>query len=371
MDATGDTDATRIRIAAESSGSSSTAIEVPIETRIEEARQKRDALLQQRELHRIEEEIALLERGSVVDPVDETQTDTGTSSSVQRERRRRHSSEEQDGPPRKRSARLRDPTVYSGYNLKQYRNFVRDCELAAKNAPAYFPEEDNLVTWAMQYLEGDPKESWWAQYELMKAAGEPITWASFTQHLLDSQVDPINRGLDAAIMYQKAVQRKDQTTRAFATYLQTLEDELPKQSEEQRVTSLFGKLREELQVVISNQMNVPATREALIIVATTQEKNLRKTTKVVAPPTRPLRTSDLGPSQHSDRGKTDSRRGRGTHSSRRRSEGRPRSDQIRCYTCDKEGHISPNCPEKNANKAPLNQVRASGKDVAFHRSRGR
>ena len=121
---------------------------VPIEVQLENARQRRDELLRQRELHRIHEEIALLERNESAIPSIE-----GSPSAHPRDtpsegpaRHKRRKSESEDERPRKRSAKLKDPTVYTGNSLKQYRNFVRDCELAAKNAPDYFPTEEDLVT---------------------------------------------------------------------------------------------------------------------------------------------------------------------------------------------------------------------------------
>jgi hypothetical protein len=325
---------------------------------IEQAKLKRQELLDKRELERLQAEIALLERGQRgrATPAESI----ADSEDLLTKKRQRRSSSDSDAPRSvKRSAKLKDPTPYSGASLKQYRNFVRDCELASKNAPAYFPSEEDLVTWAMQYLEGDVKETWWAQYERMQDAEEPISWNHFTTYILDTQIDPVNRGLDAVILYNKAAQRPGQTTRAFATYLETLESQLPFESEAARVQILFAKLRFELQTAITNAGNVPLTREGLITVATTKEKNLKRS----AQGDRPERPGRLP----TEKKQVDVvvRNEAGSPSGRRSNASSDLHKGLKCYNCQEMGHISPNCTkprkERNSNRTPVNNVRAAGK----------
>ena len=99
----------------------------------------------------------------------------------------------------------------------------------------------------MQYLKGDLKELWYAHFERSFEACERIpTWEYYKQYLLDLLADPVNRSLKAATAHSQALQRKDQTVRSFATYLEVLEDQLTPYTEIQRVQHLFTKLRPEL-----------------------------------------------------------------------------------------------------------------------------
>jgi hypothetical protein len=341
-----------------------------LEEQLAAARKERDELLQQDELRRVKEEIAALQNRSAASASTERrdeETSESTRSDPSALKRRNPFDEDESLPRRKKGLKPKDPTLYSGASLKQYRDYIRDCELSYKNAPESFPTEEDLITWAMQFLTGDTKESWWAQYELMQDAGEELTWDFYKQYILDAQLDPVNRGIDAAIQFNKAAQREGQTTRAFATYLATLEDQLPKYSEAHRVQTLFSKLRVELQLAITNTGAVPATREALIVLATTKERNLRKAAATGATKMRGSHTSfsrskeNLSSRHRGDKDKS--------HEQRTSSAPRPLPT---CYACGEVGHISPNCTKKpsslrdkgkgNPNKAPVNfTARGSGK----------
>jgi hypothetical protein len=89
--------------------------------------------------------------------------------------------------------------------------------------------------------------------------------------------DSINCTLDAATLHAQALQRKNQTTRSFATYLGVLEEQLTPYTETQRVQHLFVKLRPELQKAVTNYHKISATREALVALCSTLERNLRRT----------------------------------------------------------------------------------------------
>jgi hypothetical protein len=355
------------RTHADNRSSSAGATQPTLAEQLMAARAERDELLQRDELRRVQEEITALRNRSDIGALgnedsDTEQNVTESSSGSVTLKRRNPFGQDETHLRRKKGIKPKDPTIYSGASLKQYRDYVRDCELSYKNAPESFPTEEDLVTWAMQFLSGDPKESWWSQYELMQEAGEELTWDCYKQYILDTQLDPVNRGIDAAIQLNKAAQREGQTTRAFATYLGTLEDQLPKYSEPHRVQTLFSKLRQELQLAITNTGTIPLTREGLVILATTKERNLRKT----ASSTHVKRAQGPSGRQLGDRpAKQPTDKGRAPE----RSSSIATRDPPTCYSCGKVGHIAPKCPNKpsnpsnhlrdNPNKVPVGHISAS------------
>ena len=342
-----------------------------LEQQLAAARAERDNLLQQDELRRIREEIAALQNRSNRDEEEERSIPPAPSSSSSTSLPKRRAPDDQGASNKrfKKGIKPKSPTLYSGASLKQYRDYIRDCELSHRNAPDSFPEEEDLVTWAMQYLAGDTKESWWAQFELMQESGEPLTWDFYKTYILDTQLDPVNRGIDAAVQFNKAAQRDSQTTRAFATYLATLEEQLPETSEAVRVQHLFSKLRLDIQLAITNNGVIPATREGLIILATTKERNLRKAEVTgAAKPRTSSATSFRTRDPHTTKQKTNLDKSK----PQEQRSWQPTRPPPTCYNCGEVGHISPNCTKKssnpkdkkkgNPNSAPLGFVgNSSGK----------
>jgi hypothetical protein len=89
-------------------------------------------------------------------------------------------------------------------------------------------------------------------------------------------LDPVNRGINVAVAYDKAQQERGQSVQSFATYLDQLEVDLPPKSEDNRCLELLAKLRPELQRAITNYQDIPNTRAALIVLAARLEENQRQ-----------------------------------------------------------------------------------------------
>ena len=167
--------------------------------------------------------------------------------------RKRSAAQALTPPQLRRSLRPKDPPEYKGKTLKEHREFCRSCEVAFRLLQSEFSYDRDKVLWAMQYIVGEPRELWYTHYErTFEARGEIPTWEYFKDYMLDLLSDPINRTLEAATAHAQAIQRKDQTVRSFATYLEVLEDQLTLYTEEQRVQHLFSKLRPEIQRAITN-----------------------------------------------------------------------------------------------------------------------
>jgi len=213
--------------------------------------------------------------------------------------------------------------------------------------------------WAMQYLEGEPKEAWYTRWERMLVAQEPLTWLAFTEFLLDQVDDPVNRRIDAAEKYNTANQKRDQTVRAFATYLDALESQMPQYNEAQLVMHLFAKLRPELRRALTNYHQIPTTREALISLASTLERNVNKSNAINSTQQRPATVT------HTTSSKTVT--GHTTPASSSNTHAEPQRTFVpKCYSCGQMGHKAndPVCKNhtSSANKTPVGIGRVSGKD---------
>ncbi|KAF2083151.1 hypothetical protein K490DRAFT_13, partial [Saccharata proteae CBS 121410] len=233
---------------------------------LREAQARLEVLLQQQKLAEIRKRIEELENPGTHAPRTRRARSSDASSGDEDRQRKSKS---------RRHIKPRDPEKFNGKNMKQYRDYISDCETAFDTCRDFFMnEERTFLNWSAMFLEGDPKIAWRKHEKRMRSAGEPIDWNMYKKFLIDLLVDPVNRGLNAATKHDEAKQRPGQTVRQFVTYLETLEEELAPTSEESQVQTLYAKLRKELKTAITNHMTVPATREELVVVATTMETNL-------------------------------------------------------------------------------------------------
>lgn len=325
-----------------------------LDERIQAAERRRDELQRLQRLQTLEAEIAELEsrQGSVTPPtVGET---TRVTPGLQDNDTRKRSAAQALTPPQpRRSLRPKDPPEYKGKTLKEHREFCRSCEVAFRLLPQEFSYNRDKVLWAMQYIVGEPRELWYTHYErTFEACGETPTWEYFKDYMLDLLSDPINRTLEAATAHAQAMQRRDQTVRSFATYLEVLEDQLTPYTEEQRVQHLFSKLRPEIQRAITNYHQVPATREELVALGSTLEKNLRR-----ASPTRDAHLRGKFSTKPKERGLTE--QSTGTFATRA-----PRDkNSVTCFKCQRTGHYANECKSSNPNQIPV-RIQQTGKGKA-------
>ena len=274
--------------------------------------------------------------------------------------------------PIRSSLRPKEPNPYSGKSLKEHREFIRDCRIAFQLTPENYPTEPSKVLYAMQYLQHDPRDAWWVHYDNMRQADD-LNFDDFSNFLLNELSDPINRGLDTAMRYHSAGQRKDQNVCSFTTYLETLEAQLEPYSENHRVQHLYAKLRPEIQTAITDFHQVPSTRSELISLAMTLERNLQRKGALRAPDKRAAGDADRPSKRH--RPAMQQRKGspHRAQSERGKRDRRAQRDvsEVTCYNCNKKGHYSTTCPDKkdNPNHQPVGQV--VGKDSATRDRRSR
>ncbi|GAB7357821.1 hypothetical protein MBLNU459_g1090t1 [Dothideomycetes sp. NU459] len=324
-----------------------------LEERIQVAKAQRDLLLKEQELRQLEEHIELLRKTTLGPTIIVSSEQSQASDDASHSSRKRSASDSQEYSHAKRSMRPKDPDLYRGSHLKEHKEFCRSCENAFRLTPENFQSEREKVVWAMQYLKGDPREAWYSHWERLPDTSI-VTWKAFVKFLLDLLSDPVNRTLEAATQLAKAAQRMGQSIRSFATYLETLEDQLPPYSEEHRVQHLYSKLRPELQTAITNYHQVPRTREELVVLGATLERNQQKAGAPSAPQgRRAARAAGQGRPSSSMGKAPEQREKRYERPERRSGDSRSRDlASVECWKCHIKGHYATQCDQSTRTKNP-------------------
>lgn len=347
-----------------------------LEEQIINAREEHERLLKEQELQTLKESNEQLRKQAATGvAIESSITTTSRSSSVSH---KRSASGSPHGRDSRHEIRPKNLDPYYGKNLKDHREFVYSAEQAFRMSPSYFPTEERKILWAFQSIKGKIRDAWRA-WEAELLHPELVTWEEFADFLLNQVSDPLNRKLDAATAYAKAEQRAGQSIREFSVYLETLEAQIPWYTEEQKIQHLFARLREELQVAITNLYRIPDTKEDLVRLGTTLEDNLRKTAKAHG---NHLRSAARGGSPRYNRGRGSTYSGargaktvtttRETHLERTQQSRPPLRllSEMECFNCHRMGHLASHCPDPR-NKSDANAtVLNTGKGRALHQSRG-
>jgi hypothetical protein len=267
--------------------------------------------------------------------------------------------------------RIQEPEKYNSQNLRQYREFIRHCEVAHQLQSDEYPTDRTKILHASLSLEGETLDAW-LRYE--KESGNEVTWEDFKQMLRDLLQDPVTRALSQGLRYDRALQRQGQTVQQFVNYLDELEAELEPYSDGHRKQHLLAKLRPELRRALGNYQELPVTRTQVINLAIQLEANMEKGTKSTTLADRtqtgqgqkqqsgsqPSKSQGQAPKgKPSDKKRTDTpqadkpRQGASNRSQAGGAAQTPRTTNLKfitCYRCNKKGHYASDCPDNPGDK---------------------
>ena len=245
-------------------------IRMALDEQIAQATQTQDRLQKQRQLENINQEIAALKQGhraeSDVEPNPPIEIHA-TGSKCPSDEALMHAS-------KRRNIKPKELPEYQSKSRREYREWVRDADVAFALTPWNFDDDTEKILWAMQSLKGDPKEQW--HNERARVPVITNSWEYFTNFLLDKVEDPVNRQLDVNQEFTDAKQQLSQSVAAFDAYLTSLKAQLPPFIESQRTSALMTRLRPELQEAIIRIGVLPVDRNALLSLAAQLETTTKR-----------------------------------------------------------------------------------------------
>ena len=189
-----------------------------------------------------------------------------------------------------RGFKVEKPEKYNSQSKRQYREYLRRCEIAyAVNTKAY-PDVKTQIFYASQFLTGATLDTW-LRYERQQV-GQP-SWNEYKKVLRDLLQEPVTRQATLALKYDQAYQKPGQGVRDFVNYLDELELEAEfGYTDKQRLQHLQAKLTPSLRMTLNNYQQTPTTRQGLINLAIQLEANQQHRGKVPEQHAKPKQYED-------------------------------------------------------------------------------
>lgn len=262
------------------------------------------------------------------------------------------------------SFKTKPPSSYKGKSLKEFQDYQNSWALAFQAEPD-IPDSLRIAK-AATSLE-DIAAAGWLSLE-QKKKEDILTWDDYMAWCKGIIVDPVNRMHTAFLKLKTVEQRSGQSSRELYNYVINLLVDLPPMTEEVRNAWIYlNALNPQLRRDVMKEQAVITSMEQVLASAQRQEE-LTPSHKSKPEPKDQRNESQSSRGGSARRYRTprgqykgkETQRTEGSHSQRKDTSKQAGSSSVVCYSCDKPGHYSRDCPSKQSGSTLDARVTHSG-----------
>ena len=327
-------------------------------TRREALEQRLKDLRVQKDIRRLEQEVADAEEESRQGSYVQATSETAPTELRSLRHGRTDSGEQMTRDPRPfKRVQFKTPAEYKGDSTSALHKYLEQCEILFELEPSRYESSSSRILFARQYLDGLPREDWTRYIETNK---QP-TWAEYRTVVATSLGDPASRKQKA---YRKWMDAKQQHYQSALQFLEHLKSLLPELDEEIRRPDTI-RMRFELGLK-------EGTREWLAVLP---PNNKLTVDEIASYLTQNEKNSQVGPrpvskNRTEERRMEDNRRGpkQTTATSGHTQTFKLDDDEYArrrklgiCFQCGTVGHRVRDCPQRRDNPNTLELGSGSGK----------
>lgn len=245
------------------------------------------------------------------------------------------------------------PGRYKGESRKELVEWLRTCEQLFEVKAATYSRDHTKVIMAQGFLSGAPQDSWWRRKDA--GATDSITWKEFKKFLEDDLRPETLRGLDVRRLYHSARQLPGQSVHQWATYLETLEAQMPPFQENQRSEKFLFGLHKGLQDHLLETRADTSNRNHLIETAMLIDETQGRSRRSEDTPRNRRPLLRTGPASNDRQTPPGNSRLGGPSPPNNRA--LPDKGQAQCRYCGFKGHFERECRKKARDEAEKGENR--------------